>query len=142
MSNSVNYNNIPSDRPASWKQKVAINTRVGLLVAEADGVELDKPIRQAVSKILTNKLTHGEVQKYFKIESITDIDGKVLKDIKDVLEGKPVAKKATAKKAKETKSSSNNDEMMQMMKLMMQEIADIKDDFSSKIDAINSHLDI
>lgn len=141
MSNSVNYNNIPSNRPASWKQKVAINTKVGLLVAEADGVELDQPIRRAVSKILTNKLTHGEVQKYFKISSITDIDGKVLKDIKDVLEGKPVAKKATAKKTPKESSTSDN-EAINMMKMMMQEIAEMKDDFSSKIDAINSHLDI
>jgi len=146
MSNSVNYNTIPSNRPATWKQKKAVNTRVGLLVA-GDG-ELTVDIRRAVSKILTNNLTHGEVQKYFKVESIKDIDGKVLKSISDTLEGKvakkPVARKAPAKKSTPKKSpvvnQSSNDDMMNMMKLMMNEISEMNNKFTTQIEDINSRL--
>ena len=147
MNNSVNFNIIPANRPASWKQKIAINTRVGLLVA-GEGGELTKEIRQAVSKILTNKLTHGEVQKYFKIDSIKDIDGKILKSIKDTLEGKPTAKKAAPKKsvvistAKKTPvvKQSGNEDIMNMMKIMMNEISEMNSKFTSQIEDINSRL--
>src|SRR5210317_1515945 len=144
MNNSVNYNTIPANRPASWKQKIAINTRVGLLVA-GEGRELTKEIRQAVSKILTNKLTHGEVQKYFKIDSLKDIDGKILKSIKDTLEGKPAVKKtapkksvvkSTVKKTPVVKESGNED----IMKIMKNEISEMNNKFTSQIEDINSRL--
>ena len=113
-----------------------------------EGGELTKEIRQAVSKILTNKLTHGEVQKYFKIDSIKDIDGKVLKSIKDTLEGKAATKKAAPKKSVVKSTSkkspvvkqSSNDDMINMMKLMMNEISEMNNKFTSQIEDINSRL--
>lgn len=148
MNNSVNFNTIPANRPASWNQKKAINTRVGLLVAAALGGELTVEIRRAVSKILTNNITHGEVQKYFKVESIKDIDGKVLKSIKDTLEGKATTKKAAPKKSVVKSTSkkspvvkqSSNDDMINMMKLMMNEISEMNNKFTSQIEDINSRL--
>ena len=81
----TNFTNVNPNRPATFKQKKAVNARLSSLLAEQTGLKISD-FYKGVGRAVTNKLkTHSEVQEYFKITSVSDINQTTLDAINDSL---------------------------------------------------------
>lgn len=128
MTTTVNYSNIDQNRPASWKQMKAINTRVADLLAKKFKKDI-KELRPIVGALITNQdnFTHGEAQKYFKIEKVTQLDKALVAEVAEALKN-PKAKKAAPKRAaKKAAPSEDYKGVADTLNLILMQTQEIKD---------------
>lgn len=131
MTTTIDYSKIDPNRPASWNQMKAINTRLSQFLAKKFKLEISD-LRPIIGKLVTNKdtFTHGVAQEYFKIEKVTQIDKDLVATVKKAIENpesiKAVPKKRTAKK---TTSSVEEklDRLLASQALLFETTAEIVD---------------
>jgi len=137
MTTTVDYSNIDQNRPASWKQKKAVNTRLSDILAKWLKVDI-AAVRPIIGSLVTNQpsLTHGEVQKYFSITKVTQVDKDLKAAVKEAIEN-PESIKAAPKKraARKTESSQILEQLLAGQKIMLEEFHDIKDRVSQLEDS-------
>jgi len=138
MTTTIDYSKIDQNRPASWKQKKAINTRLSDFIAKSLKVDISE-VRPIIGSLVTNlpTFTHGVAQEYFKITKVTQIDKDLKAAVKEALKN-PESIKAAPKKraAKKTQPSQELDGIMDTLKLLLEMQASQEDRMSQLEDLI------
>lgn len=139
MTTTIDYSKIDQNRPASWKQKKGINTRLSDLISKKLKVDISA-VRPVVGEFVTNKpdFNHGQVQKYFQITKISQVDKALIAAAKEAIENSK-AKKARPKKQAGKKSEAGNSSVD--LEKFMQFILEENDKLLKGQAEINERLD-
>ena len=129
MTTTVDYSKIDPNRPASWNQKKAINTRLSDILAKWLKVDIAE-VRPIIGSLITNQptFTHGVAQKYFAVTGVKQVD-KALKDaVKEAITN-PESIKAAPKNraAKKPQPSQQLDGIMATLNLILEGQHELKD---------------
>jgi len=137
MTTTIDYSKIDQNRPASWKQKKAINTRLADFLAKSFKVDISE-VRPIIGSLVTNlpTFTHGVAQEYFKITKVTQIDKDLKAAVKEALKNPESIKAAPKKRAvKKAQPSHEQDEQMAINKVILEQLHDISDRLAQLEDA-------